>query len=477
MRLCKYQPSARAGTTILEVLFAIFVVIVGLLGIASIIPLAARNAVESNAHNNAQSLGPTWLNSFVGRGLNNSNAFEDKGQGYNWVWLQDYGTNQGYRPFRKLYVDGTERTRIEIQAPLNVSRTYSSVTASEGVRIWGYQSVCIDPTFFTEPDVRQRIQAGFSRIQGYRAAVFPYFDDGFNPVTDPAQPSDPWHDQPRMLRVSLGTGVSLSQTIVSRKLVDGMFSSSDDLPISTYSQDVATGEQIVDETIPATRLFQSLANGLQKSIPNSEYTWLITASPEEPRSLPGTQAELNATTRDYTVTMVVIHRRDKQFIDPNLTPTPGSVEDKPAGERLVWVVPLSGNFSNGNGGRVRLIANAATEDSVHIGDWIMLGKHYLINPAIPAQRYSYFRWYRIVAVDQEKREDFLSNISPSGTDPYDNAAGQTVWSRDVVLEGPDFDLSFRASNTVNNVPDIPTPTTGTLVEGVVTVLERRLTIQ
>jgi len=136
----------------------------------------------------------------------------------------------------------------------------------------------------------------------------------------------------------------------------------------------------------------------------------------------------------------------------------------------VWVVPLSGNFSNGNGGRVRLIANAATKDAVHIGDWIMLGKHYLINPALPAQRYSYFRWYRIVAVDQEKRVDRLSNISPLGTDPYGNAAGQTVWSRDVVLEGPDFDLSSLVGGQI-------APTTGTLVEGVVTVLERRLTIQ
>jgi hypothetical protein len=65
----------------------------------------------------------------------------------------------------------------------------------------------------------------------------------------------------------------------------------------------------------------------------------------------------------------------------------------------------------------------------------------------------------------------LSNISPLGTDPYGNAAGQTVWSRDVVLEGPDFKLF------PDVIGGIPTPTTGTLVEGVVTVLERRLTIQ
>lgn len=60
MSSLRHTQLARRGATILEVLFAIFVVIVGLLGIASLIPLAARNAVESNAHNNAQSLGPRW---------------------------------------------------------------------------------------------------------------------------------------------------------------------------------------------------------------------------------------------------------------------------------------------------------------------------------------------------------------------------------------------------------------------------------
>ncbi len=466
-----------SGTTILEVLFAIMVVIVGLLGIASIIPLAARNASESNTHNNAQSLGPSWLHGFTGRGLNVINSFEDKGQGYDWSWFQDYGNSQGFRMFRKSYTLPAEITAIGIAAPNNVSVSGSSVTSSQIFRIWGYQSVCIDPTFFTEPDVRQRMQSGTSRVLGYRAAVFPYFEDGYNPVTDPYQPSDPWQDQPRMVRTTLAGSAGQ----ISRKLVDEIFSSSDDLAMSTYVQDPNTGERIVDDTIPATRLFQTLTNGaLQKVSPNSEYSWLITASPEEPRSLPTTTDALNATSQDYTTTLVVIHRRDRQFIAPGVTPLPGTPEDKPAGERLVWVYPLSGSFIDGNGGRVRLMANAATDDSVHIGDWIMLGKHFTFNPSISTQRYSYFRWYRIVAVDQESRIDLLSNLSPTGTDPYGNAANQTVWSRDVVLEGPDFDMS--TSITVTNpmtgmTGTIATPTTGTLVGGVVTVLERRLTIE
>ena len=457
----------RRGTTILEVLFAIFVVIVGLLGIASIIPLAARNANESNEHNNVQSLGPRWLQGFTARGLNVSNSYEDKGQGYNWLWLQDYGNTQGFRQYRKSYVGAAESGVIGLAGTLNSSPTGSAVTASQIQRIWGYQSVCIDPTFFTEPDVRQRILGGASRVGGYRAAVFPYFEDGFNPVTDPAAPANAWPDQPRMVRVTLsGTGGQ-----VSRKLVDEIFSSADDLAMSTFVQDANTGERVVDDTLPAMRLFQVLAaSGAQKAIANPEYSWLITASPEEPTGLPTTPDEVNATSRYYTVTLVVMHRRDRQFIaPPPATLQAGSTEDKPAGERLVWVYPLSGNFTNGNGGRVRLIANAATDDSVHIGDWIMLGKQFLVNPALTAQQYSFFRWYRVVAVDQESQVDLLANRSPVGTDPFGNAANQPVWSRDVVLEGPDFNFATPTGSVV-------TPTTGTLLQGVVSVLERRLAI-
>ncbi len=481
---CASARVVRAGTTILEVLFAIFVVIVGLLGIASIIPLAARNASESNAHNNVQSLGPRWLHSVATRGLNFPNSFEDQGQGYNWQWFKDYGPSNGFVQFRKSYLNTLEATPVGIATAavplLNSSSTNSMVTSASIARIWGYQPVCIDPVFFTEPDVLQRFNSGASRVGGYRAAVFPYFEDGFNPVTDPyGAPSDPWQDQPRMLRVTLGFEDSIpaagASSQISRKLVDEFFSSPDDLSMTTYFQDPLTGEQLKDDNIPAARIFQSLTTGIQKSNASSEYSWLLTASPEEPRQVPTTDTALNQISNDYLISLVVMHRRDKQYVPVGPTPPPGSANDKPGGERLVWVYPLSGSFMDGTGGRVRLIANAATNDSVHIGDWIMLGKHFAINPGNLTQRYSYFRWYRIIAVDQESRVDLLGNVSPTGTDPYGNSGGQAVWSRDVVLDGPDFDMS--PSILVGPGNAIATPTTGTLMSGVVSVLERRIKVE
>jgi hypothetical protein len=242
-------------------------VIVGLLGIASIIPLAARNASDSNAHNNAQALGQRWFQGFFARGLYEHDGFTANGIGYNWQWFKDYaagGVGPSFVNFEKSYQSAGGVPGIGVaggtnQSPVNSLSNSSAPSAIS--RVWGHEAVCIDPTFFTEPDVRQRVNAhissggagvGTSRIAGYRLAVFPYFDDGFNPVTDPFAPSAPWQDQPRMLRVSLGFGAG-SQ--VSRKLIEDVFASPDDLAITTYLQDPVTGERIKDDSFPPTRIF------------------------------------------------------------------------------------------------------------------------------------------------------------------------------------------------------------------------------
>jgi hypothetical protein len=456
MRRTAFKPNLapRSGATILEVMFAIFVVIIGLMGIASILPLAARNASDSNAHNNAQALGQRWFQSFFAFRFNEHNALTRSQLGYNWQWYRDYGNTPGFELFEKSYVAGSAAaTRIGIAPGTNESSTNSQNPAANRIdRVWGHQAVCIDPVFFTEPEVRGFTSSNTTGRNGaYRLSVFPYFDDGYNPLTDPFAPSMPWPDQPRMIRATLGFGIN-SQ--VSRKIVEDIFISPDD--IASFADEK-------DRTIPATRVFDS---SLSKALANGQYSWMATLSPQEPVGItPGTATSVAS---NYLISVVVMNRRDREFVAPGPLPPPGNEEDKPAGERLLWVVPLSGSFTGGNGGRVRLVGNAATSNVLRIGDWIMLGKHYMIDTSAPVRRYAFFRWYRIIAVDQETRKGLLSDVVPAG-DPFGNAASQPVWSRDVVLEGPDFDMS-------SPVNGFTTPVTGTLVNGVVTVVERNVNI-
>ncbi|MFK7737252.1 MAG: hypothetical protein AB8B50_14550 [Pirellulaceae bacterium] len=457
-RTMRLQSPSREAATIIEVLFAIFVVVVGLMGIASLFPLAARNAEESNAANNALTQGRIWLSDFVARGFNDHDGLTQTGNGYNWVWRQDYaqpGTpvlQPGLYPVSKFGPPNNQGTGT---ARLASTPTFSNPAHSqlELTRFWSQQSYCLDPLFMSDPDVITGFNAGGNgRVAGFRASVFPYYEDGHNPTEDaavtPAQA--PWEDQPRMLRVSLGGGAGQ----IPRKLVNDLFVSKDDL---------ATLIDDTDDAVPATRIFSA---GGGKNLTTGDYTWMATVSPEF------TDSPL-AVTNAYVMSLVIMQRRDRQYIGSTLTPIAGTKDSKPNGERLLWVYPLSGNFDGGTGGRVRLISNVDVEERLHVGDWIMLGKHYALGGS-PTQRFSVFRWYRIVAADADPIKDQLQNVIPTnpqgnGTDPYGNNSQVQVWARDVVLEGPDWDFTPALGTIV-------TPTSGTLMSNVVTVLERSIQV-
>ena len=70
----------RNAITLIEVLFAMLVAVVGLMGIASLLPLAARNARESNSFNFVQGAGQSWYQEFSARGLNDYGAWRARSE-------------------------------------------------------------------------------------------------------------------------------------------------------------------------------------------------------------------------------------------------------------------------------------------------------------------------------------------------------------------------------------------------------------
>lgn len=442
----------RNAITLIEVLFAMLVAVVGLMGIASLLPLAARNARESNSFNFVQGAGQSWYQEFSARGLNDYGA---------WRALQDYQVGTSNPQF------------FSMKHAALVTPTYSAVTSSSLNRIWAHQAICLDPYFFTDAGVTSEITAAITSAtipfaanrQAFRPAVFPYYQDGHNPVDDAFGPTNPWPDQPRMIRVTLDAPVMPMSALrqVNRQYAEILFTANDDF------------STIVDEKqldAPATRLFTTTGGSTPifiKAVSDRKYSWMATMMPREPVSVNASTASSVET--DYALSIVIFRNRDVNWIDPNDI-APGSVENKPNGERLVWVYPLTGDFIGGNGGRVRLIANAAVEDRLSIGDWIMLGKHYAVDPSNPSNRFAYFRWHRIVAVDTESQtgrldvdrdSDGIGEIVDTRMDPFGKGGTTQVWSRDVVLEGPDWAF---AGN----------PTTGTLMSNVITVIDRSTVI-
>lgn len=475
----------RTAVTVLEVLFATMVVVVGLIGIASIIPVAARNAQEAASHTSALNLGLSWADSFFARGLHRPSPNLAQGQ-MSWLWYRDFAPNNvrpGWEDFYRSYgtLSSNHQGRIGVSGPLFVeSATFSDGNGNfndPNRRVWTRIPVCIDPYTFTSDSFQQRINLdpAASRLRSYRAAVFPYFNERYDPVLDPFSVPTLGLDQPRMLRVTLAFGQTIPPaggpyprgSESSRAMISSIFGSVDELQVD---DSVELDPAVVDrDSRPASRFFvRAGGNQALKSLTDGRYTWMATVVPSEPLLVEvNTVAKANAyiqrPAEDCLVSFVVMNRHSHEFVSPLAN---GATESQPTGERLVRVYPLSGNFQGGTGGRVRLIASDTVPSKLAVGDWLMLGRNYMLDAT--GRAYAYFRWYRVIGTSGDAEYGMLDQlrvaVDPGFPVANDPPATTGVWARDVVLEGPDFAFG-------------PTPTMATLVSGVVTVVERQVKLQ
>lgn len=478
----------RTAVTVLEVLFATMVVVVGLIGIASIIPVAARNAQEAASHTSALNLGLSWADSFFARGLHRPSPNLAQGQ-MSWLWYRDFAVLQGTSPgwenlARSGYINNADRIRLNgfFSASPYESSTYSTISIppppDPNRRVWGRVPVCIDPYTFTSDSLTQRIAQSAPRVGSYRAAVFPYFNERYDPVLDPFSVPTLGLDQPRMLRVTLAFGQTIPPaggpyprgSESSRAMISSIFGSVDELQVD---DSVELDPAVVDrDSRPASRFFvRAGGNQALKSLTDGRYTWMATVVPSEPLLVEvNTVAKANAyiqrPAEDCLVSFVVMNRHSHEFVSPLANPVVGDTESQPTGERLVRVYPLSGNFQGGTGGRVRLIASDSVPSKLAVGDWLMLGRNYMLDAT--GRAYAYFRWYRVIGTSGDAEYGMLDQlrvaVDPGFPVANDPPATTGVWARDVVLEGPDFAFG-------------PTPTMATLVSGVVTVVERQVKLQ
>lgn len=451
----------RRGVSVIEVMFAMGVAVIGLLGIASLIPMSSKNAADSLHMSEAQALSQDWYNEFTARGLHLSGR---------WIMYRDFTSTTGWQAFSK-------------QQGSTLSSRGCNPAPATMLRELGRESVCLDPYFFANTSVQPPNQSNW-----YRPAVFPYYQDTYNPLVDPAYTrsstsSLAWDAQPRMVRVSV-PGEAGPLVPLSLRALEQTFLSTDDMAITLDVPALNIDDK--DETIPPMRVGQSN----QRFFSTNHYSWLATMSPAEP--IPALSTE---STIFYTVSLAVVHNREMDVFDPAISATrtgatdPPRVDDKPQGERLMWVEPLSGDFIGGNGGRVRLIGNDGIDDNIRSGDWVMLGRTYAaaVVPSVGLRPFTVFRWYRIVSVEQRQSPTLLTapplpmqlgtlpQVTNSGatSDPFGHASTSLlnqVWGREVVLEGPDWTFGGTVTGTT------ATPTTATLVKGVKSVIERVITV-
>ncbi|EMI42574.1 hypothetical protein [Rhodopirellula sp. SWK7] len=214
----------RAAITLVEVIFAIGVIMIGLLGLLSVMPLAGRRAQDA-------------VSLSVGAEMGDSIAKQVQIR----RWL---GNNN--------FVDMASSPRTIEYNILN-----SQLQTTSGTALFG---ICIDPLYFA-------VQAGVTTsFNSYDNSVFPYYVAAHDPLLDPADSdSANWTATiPRLTRVGFpGASAELARTIIE---------SVNDLVV----------EQPKDQSIPAKLTgLNSGTTTYGRRIPTGEFTWMATLVPSQ----------------------------------------------------------------------------------------------------------------------------------------------------------------------------------------------------
>jgi hypothetical protein len=377
----RYAPS---GVTLLEVLFSMGIVTVGLLGVMIIVPLAGSRSAQGTIADGADRMGRNAIRLFDVHHIRQPN-----------MWTRFNTTVQQYQEYGVQYT-GTDRYTYLWRRNTNATTRVQA------------RSFCIDPVFVAQ-QVADATSASTNVLP--ETQYFPYYQPG---VTLAA------NVDARMDRVSLrtmpggATGMTVEQAL-------SIFMADDDVSFNLPA----------DRTLPPQQKFD--ASTLKRQF-EGKFSWLATVTPV----YTSFQDSVDILPDTYVLSIVVFHRRDM-----SMTMAAGTTaSDGPGNERLVSVSQF---HSEGYaGGEVELQTRPnqpATDLAVKEGEWVMLLATVNAAPASGTPNFvPVFRWYRVMAADDiVGNGPFTRNVTLQGLDWNDvyglGTLGQASPTQATLLNG------------------------------------------
>jgi len=455
------------GVTVVEVLFAMFVILFGLVGLAAIIPMAARQASDSYAMVQGAAA------------MQNTQAAARSQKGYlptnekPWWYANDLiGGNIGaYASFSSI----SDFLKVIQQPGLANAIIPLDATTPRRVNIALRTGLatgfCIDPQFCGDQflinvDGTWRYQGAYNHLRNatqlFRRTRMPFFDES-TVLSGNTFDTNASANFPRLLRVSfVGGGNNLSASAAFPNNIVPV-------PISKSSADLTTaaGGDLLqasveeDKSAGALRNFQvanagSTIGQMISSSVSSTISWIACLTPSE-------ETPKGANPSSYKVSIVVFDGRDRLFDAVPLGVS--GAENFPRGERLAFVTsvlpsgvaapliaagsPIGHLPFTGNSGSMQVALHSAdlTDARLRIGDWVMLsrqietGNNWGGSPpvanvdALEYKMVHRHRWYRITGVDNAE-----------------------TWPRLVRLQGPSWDYEEIQFSTTGTPPTPVIPT-------------------
>lgn len=404
----------RRGVSLLEVLFAIGVMVVGLLGAAALLPIAADQVRKGNNLDQGAAVGQQATQDFMAHGMANIN---------NW-WTFNPGL--------------------------------SLVTA-----VNTRQSFCIDPRFVIDndpsnPTVQVVLPPSYASSP-YDPTLFPFYT-----ITNPSEA--------RMQRISLVQApFALPRLPMTRIQADQVFVSHDRLLVSRPTDktlpatpvigwgpgtDGAWGAASTDDDGNGRTDDGSEAGGGDDLVAyrsaEDDVSWLATLVPHVQGSdFAGATLSGDDT---YTLSIVVFRNRSGSLLMNSGAPSP---PDETTREQLALVDTFGS--AGVNGGDVRLQVPLAQKEQLAAlkeGDYVMLSGKMVDQPFVHSNTptlVNYFAWYKVVATEAEIDSDATNAYR------YISLLGRD-WTR------PEW-LTFAQ------------PTQAVLVPGVISVYERTVRLE
>ena len=414
-RTTNFARGFRHGVTVLEVLFSIGIVAVGLLGVLTIVPVAGNRVTQGSIADNSDRLGRNAIRQF------------------------DVGQMRRENMWSRFWTGTTPPPWQNLPVPQNLPpQQYVpfSPTLAE-------PAFCIDPLFISTR-VTNANSAGNTVLQ--KTEFFPYFVPNVN-------------TEARMRRISLRKLPGASHNFVPPPAINLQMG----MPLRQAYQIFMAQDDLVfdlpdDRTLAPQQKFDA-ANSKRQF--DGKYTWMATVSPKDfYYYVPVNQLDASRKMDLCTLSIIVMYRRDMSmamhYSDPE--------HEGPDPERLVYAdfrwnptnpsLPppaTSTDLAPGagiGGGNVWLKTIDRSPARPHVkedlevrkGDWLMLSaKVYPLDPipndtdsnnvSMEPAPVSAFRWYRVVSTDAalgDATNGFAREVTLLGPDWTDVIGAQMV---------------------------------------------------
>ncbi len=455
--------AVRNGVTIIEVLFAIGVILIGLVGVVAIIPIAGRDAGEALRLDAANRMAESVLSELKARDLESMggliyNDIDPLSDDLNYQFThQRIGVSNGETPLRpgalglKLVAPFVDRPVLEDPSqPAGTTPAYyfkgldspsfaqRFVVSDPTYRTTRMASFCLDPDFFmknTSPNLT-------GTRNGYQPARFPYYSEWYRPWDSPTAAvtvGGSRHPHPRMYRVGVSnaSGTGLAPALLADVL--------------THADSSLMMHRPKDRSLEPSQIVQNLDSSNQIAGSRSaagRYSWIATITPP----IAGSTA--------YTVTVVIIQAREAfAGIDPAVSVS--DAKTNPQSERLFWV---ANPISLGSTVQVTVIGPETVDHTIRPGEWVMLsrqGYQVVSGNYVPAANGpGVHRWFRV------------QRVTAPETGPL---AG--TWQKTVVLEGPNWGFGdIDIVGGLNAEQQAADDTYMTVIDGAISIKESTIEI-